>query len=374
MRMSDLKKVIPIMKACIFESKIMEEYGEIHFLKDSICTFNDECIVQYPCKTNVNQEFSVNFSSFEKVFGKLDDEATFTIVNNKLLIKSGNAKIKLVLRPFNLKPIKEKIEGATSPKHKLKNPYHFNLFHALEICTTALVPFGSLSQPFNSYLYYKDNYMVGCSMFKAVRKQLKIDGDEIAPFIISGDSATVLIKTWVALADFSELPIKYEINKESLRFNFYDTIFVTISNSYGVVKYPIEKISELFSIDGTKVKYPNKQVLSGIIERISLFPKEFEDTTERVFQEFDEKGIKFFSKNSSGSAKERVHLKQAISNGCWSFQYKDFKIILDKFLTDDKSPILIKLNEEKSSCSFIFDNDKGRYIISATKEESNEQR
>mgnify|MGYP001617074444 CR=1 FL=1 len=369
MKMSDLKKVIPIMKACIFESKIMEEYGEIHFLKDSICTFNDECIVQYPCKTNINQEFSVNFSSFEKVFGKLDDDATFTIVNNKLLIKSGRAKIKLVLRPFNLSSIKEKIKSIHPPKHKLKNPYHFNLFHALEICSTAIVPFGSLSQPFNSYLYYKDSCMIGCSMFKAVRKQLKMEDEEIQPFIISGDSATVLTKTWSALEDFSELSIKYEIDKNSLCFNFYDIIFISISNSYGIVKYPIEKINDLFSIGGEKITYPNRQLLLGIIERISLFPKEFEDTTERVFQEFDEKGIKFFSKNSIGSIKERCHLKQKISNGCFSFQYKDFKIILDKFLTDDKTPVLVKLYDEKGSSSFIFGDDKCKYIISATKEE-----
>ena len=157
MKMSDLKKVIPIMKACIFESKIIEEYGEIHFLKDSIVTFNDECIIQYPCKTNINQEFSVNFGSFEKVFGKLHEEAIFNIVDNKLLIKSGNARIKLILRPCNLKLIKKRLEGLGVPKYKLQNPYHFNLFHTLELCGTAIVPFGSLSQPFNSY--FQINWM-----------------------------------------------------------------------------------------------------------------------------------------------------------------------------------------------------------------------
>ena len=372
MKMSDLKKVIPIMKACIFESKIVEEYAEIHFLKNSICTFNDECLVQYPCKTNINEEFSVNFNSFEKVFNKLDDNAVFSIVNNKLLIKSGNAKIKLTLRPFNLKSVRKRIENIPIPKHTLKNPHHFNLVNTLELCASATVPFGSLSQPFNSYLYYKDGYMTGCSMFKAVRKSLKIDVEKIVPFIISADSATVLVKTWEALADADEkgLSIRYKIDKDYLHFKFYETISVTISNSYGVVEYPVEKINELFSLDGMKIRYPNRQALLGIIERVSLFPKEFEDTTERVFQEFDEKGLRFFSKNLSGTVKERCHLKQdGVSNGCYSFQHKDFKVVLDKFLVDDKSPILAKLHNEKNSCSFIFGNDKCKYIISATREQ-----
>lgn len=369
MKMLDLKKVIPIMKACIFESKIVEEYGEIHFLKDSICTFNDECIVQYPCKTNINQEFSVNFSNFEKVFSKLNEDAVFSIINNKLLIKSGDARIKLALKPFNLKSVKEKIENIVAPKYKLGNPYHFNLIHTLELCTTALVPFGSLSQPFNSYLYYKDGYMIGCSGFKGVKKSLKIGNDEIPPFIISGDSATVLVKTWEVLEqeDVGQ-DIRLEINKNYLHFNFYNAIFVTILNSYGIVDYPIEKINNIFSLKGTTIKYPDKQTLSEIIERVSLFPSEFEDTTERIFQEFDEKGIKFYSKNSMGSIRERCHLRQKVIGKCFSFQHKDFKVILDKLLVDEKKEISVSLHDEKSS-AFIFGDEKCKYVISATREE-----
>ena len=370
MKMSDLKKVIPIMKACIFESKIIEEYGEIHFLKDSIVTFNDECIIQYPCKTNINQEFSVNFGSFEKVFGKLHEEAIFNIVDNKLLIKSGNARIKLILRPCNLKLIKKRLEGLGVPKYKLQNPYHFNLFHTLELCGTAIVPFGSLSQPFNSYLYYKDNYMIGCSAFKAIKKSLKItDKEKIPPFIISGDGATVLVKTWEVLTkeDHAESSVIYEINKDHLSFKFYNMVFITILNSYGIVKYPIEKINKIFSLNGIEIKYPDRQTLSGIIERVSLFPGEFEDTTERIFQEFDDKGIKFFSENAAGSIKERCYLKQKIIGRCFSFQHKDFKVILDKLLIDEEKKIPICLHDEKTS-AFIFGDDKCKYIIAATKE------
>src|SRR3990167_8926725 len=108
MKISDLKVIMPVIKACIFESKIVEEYGEIHFLSDLVCVFNDECIVQYPCQTKINEEFSINFSSFEKVFSKLRDDATFEVVNGKLLIKSGNTRIKLKLKQCGLISLKKR--------------------------------------------------------------------------------------------------------------------------------------------------------------------------------------------------------------------------------------------------------------------------
>lgn len=371
MKISDLKVIMPVIKACIFESKIVEEYGEIHFLSDLVCVFNDECIVQYPCQTKINEEFSINFSSFEKVFSKLRDDATFEVVNGKLLIKSGNTRIKLKLKQCGLISLKKRLEKIPSPKTKLGNPYHFDFFNSLGLCVTALVPFGSLSQPFNSYLYYSDGQMIGCSSFRAVKKSFKvINGKSLSSFIISGDSATVLTKTWDALneEDISGgRPVLFEINKDFLVFRFFGIITVTISNGYGIVEYPMEKINRIFSMKGTIINYPDKKELLNIIDMVSLFPKEFEDTTERISQSFDNKGIKIFSRNSGGSIKHRCYLKQKVFNGCFSFQAKDFKVALEKICSNEKEKINIELCGEKHS-AFIFNGNKCRYVIAATKE------
>ena len=362
------------MKACIFESKIIEEYGEIHFLEDSICIFNDECIIQYPYETKINQEFSVNFAIFEKIFGKLSDDATFSPSekgDKHLLIKSENAIIKLALKSHNLKSVKERLRDipGTVPKQKLKNPYHYSLFHALELCATAIVPFGSLSQPFNSYLYYNNGEMFGCSSFKAARIALKIKDTKVNPFIISGDSAMVLVKIGESLykEDTAGSPfILFEINEDYLYFKFHGVV-VTIANGYGTIEYPIEKIQKIFSIKGKKIRYPNKRTLSDIIGRISLFPCEFEDTTERIYQSFSKRGIKFFSKNAAGSIEEKYQKRQIIKDGSFSFQYADFKTVLDKLITDDKEKVSVRLFDGEKSV-FIFSDKKCKYLISATKE------
>lgn len=373
MNIEDLKTIMPLLKNCIFSSKLVEDYGDIYFFPKTICVFNDECLIQHP--VNINELcFSIDFKIFEKVFSKLPDreEVFFNIKDDKLIIKADKTSVRLNLKKRNLKRLNKELEGFNAPTKKMRNAEEF--FYCLDLAATTLAPFGTLSSPFCSYLKYENKELTACSMFKGVKIKYDIGIENCPPFAISVDAVAMLGSIYSLLSEKEDLHsgngVLWNITKEKLTFDFGGILKVSVNNSNDIISYDLEKISSIFSLDGKEVLYPEKEMFQAIIDRVSLFPKEFEDTTLRIFQRFEADNILFFSKNEAGSIKEKFAGNQKIKEGTYSFSPKDFLLMLGKMDFQDKKKVHAKLCEHKSGNVLLTfsPNDKCKYVIAIAKE------
>ena len=374
MNIDDLKTIIPLMKNCIFSSKLVEDYGDIYFFPKTICVFNDECLIQHPVDIN-ELSFSADFKIFEKVFSRLPgkEEVFFKLKDNALIVKAGRTSVKLNLKKRNLKRLNKEIEGFNAPTRKMKNSEEF--FYCLDLAATTLAPFGTLSAPFCSYLKYENKEFTACSMFKGVKIKYDIGIENCPPFAISIDAISMLNAVYSSLSEKEDLhsdkEILFNVTKDKLTFDFGGVLKISVNNSNDIIPYETKRVSAIFSIEGKEVLYPEKEVFQAIIDRVSLFPKEFEDTTLRIFQRFESDNILFFSKNESGSIKEKFSKNQKIKEGTYSFSPKDFLLMLGKMDFQSKGKIHAKLCVHESGNTLLSFSpvDNCQYVIAIAKEE-----
>lgn len=260
----DFKNALEMVKPGISIKENIEQSSHFAITNQKIFSYNDELAIMCPV-VGLDIEGAIEASELYAFIGKVDSESLeLTQEENQLLIKAGNSKTGIILKPEILLPLNDKQLNERGKWKNLPNDFSEAIDFVSESCST------SIENPVTMCVHINSKgFVEGTDTYRLSHWQLD-EVLEVENVLIPASSIKVIYKFKPIKIANGDGWVHFKNRKEAtLSCRCFNKPYI---NTDKVLAKPAEK--------GIKVKFPDK--LLNVIERAQVFAERPQKSFETI--------------------------------------------------------------------------------------------